>query len=438
MNSVVSSSDTKTVATNGHHSNNGQSHSPRLRGLKCRECGATYELAPKHVCEMCFGPLEVDYNYDVIGQTLSRESIEAGPNSIWRYADLLPVDNAEHRVDLQVGMTPLIHAKNLGKALGLNNLYIKNDTANPTWSFKDRVVSVALTRAREFGFDTAACASTGNLANSVAAHAASAGMNCYVFIPADLEAGKVMNSLVYGPKVVAVKGNYDEVNRLCSEIADRQPKWAFVNINVRPYYSEGSKTLAYEVAEQLGWKAPDHVVIPIASGSMLTKIHKGFGEFIKLGLIEDKKIRVSGAQAEGCNPVAHAFENDLDFVTPVKPKTIAKSLAIGNPADGIYALDIIKETGGAAAQVSDDEIVEGIKLLAQKEGIFTETAGGVTIAVLKKLAEQGKIGADEVTVAYITGIGLKTQEAIQGKVGEPLQIEPNLGSFQTAFDALND
>jgi threonine synthase len=258
-------------------------------------------------------------------------------------------------------------------------------------------------------------------------------MKCFVFIPADLEAGKVMNSLVYAPHVVKVRGNYDEVNRLCSEIADRNSSWAFVNINVRPFYSEGSKTLAYEVAEQLGWQAPDHVVIPIASGSMLTKIHKGFGEFMKLGLIDKKTVRVSGAQAEGCSPVAQAYEAGADFVKPVKPNTIAKSLAIGNPADGIFALDVIRETGGAAAMVSDDEIVEGIRLLAECEGIFTETAGGVTIAVLKKLAEQGKISPDETTVAYITGIGLKTQEAIAGKVGDPYQIDPNLNSFESTL-----
>jgi threonine synthase len=398
--------------------------------LKCRECGAQYALEAKHVCEFCFGPLEVEYDYAVIGQSISREKIERGPHSIWRYADLLPVVGTEY-VNLEAGFTPLLRAGNLAKKLGLRELYIKNDTANPTWSFKDRVVSVALSRARELGFDTVACASTGNLANSVAAHAARAGLRCFVFIPADLEAGKVVNSLVYNPHVVAVKGNYDEVNRLCSEIADRT-NWAFVNVNVRPYYSEGSKTLAYEVAEQLGWKAPDHVVIPIASGSMLTKIYKGFNELGKLGLIEAGSTRVSGAQAEGCSPVARAFAGGHDFVSPVKPDTIAKSLAIGNPADGIYALDIIRKTEGAAEAVTDEEIVEGIKLLAETEGVFTETAGGVTIATLKKLAETGRIGRDEVTVAYITGIGLKTQEAIVGKVGEPTAIEPNLASFEKA------
>ncbi len=426
----------KGQATNGQSRNtqhaiptNRVPTAARLKGLKCRECGADYDLAAKNVCEMCFGPLEVDYDYDAIKKSISREKIASGPASIWRYADLLPVEGAP-QVDLHAGFTPLVRAERLGAKLGIKNLYIKNDTANPTWSFKDRVVSVALSRAVELGFDTAACASTGNLANSVAAHAAHAGLKCFVFIPADLEAGKVMNSLVYAPNVVAVKGNYDEVNRLCSEIADRNASWAFVNINVRPYYSEGSKTLAYEVAEQLGWRAPDHVVIPIASGSQLVKIHKGFGELKKLGLIEDTPVRLSGAQAEGCSPVAHAFETGSDFIKPVKPNTIAKSLAIGNPADGWYALDVIRKTEGAAAMVSDDEIVDGIKLLAECEGIFTETAGGVTIGVLKKLAEQGVIKPDETTVAYITGIGLKTQEAVAGRVGEPFQIEPNLASFE--------
>jgi threonine synthase len=419
----------EAAETAANSQNDPTSTSSRLKGLRCRECGSETELLPKHVCEFCFGPLEVVYDYDVIKQSISRESIEAGPRSIWRYALLLPVEGAP-QVNLEAGFTPLVKADRLAKRLGIKELYIKNDTANPTWSFKDRVVSVALSRAVEFGFTTAACASTGNLANSVAAHAAHAGLKCFVFIPSDLEAGKIMNSLVYAPNVVAVKGNYDEVNRLCSEIADRNPSWAFVNINVRPYYSEGSKTLAYEVAEQLGWKAPDHVVIPIASGSMLTKIHKGFGEFQKLGLIDEKPIRISGAQASGCSPVATAFESGTDFIKPVKPDTIAKSLAIGNPADGWYALDVIQKTNGSAAQVSDQEIIDGIKLLAETEGIFAETAGGVTIGVLKKLAESGRIGKDETVVAYITGGGLKTQEAIADSVGKPHLIEPNLKSFE--------
>ncbi|MDQ3812546.1 MAG: threonine synthase [Armatimonadota bacterium] len=399
--------------------------------MKCRVCDAEYELAPKHVCEFCFGPLEVNYDYEVIRSVISREKIARGPYSIWRYQDLLPVEGTA-RVDLEAGFTPLVRADRLAKRLGIKELYIKNDTANPTWSFKDRVVSVALSRAVEFGFDTVACASTGNLANAVAAHAAHAGLRCFVFIPANLEAAKVVNALVYAPHVVAVRGNYDEVNRLCSEIADRT-NWAFVNVNIRPYYSEGSKTLAFEVAEQLGWRAPDHVVVPIASGSLLTKVHKGFNELKKLNLIADTPIRISGAQAEGCSPVVQAYQQGADFVKPVKPDTIAKSLAIGNPADGIFVLDVIRETNGNAAMVSDDEIVEGIKLLAETEGIFTETAGGVTVGVLKKLAEQGKIKPDETTVAYVTGIGLKTQEAIAGRVGAPYQIDPNLNSFEQAL-----
>lgn len=435
---MTSLTTTAPAKLNGHsetghsetgHSENGQpATAQRLQGLKCRECGADYPITPQHVCELCFGPLEVVYDYDLIQQQISREVIESGPRSIWRYQLLLPVEGTP-QVDLHAGYSPLIKCDNLAKKLGLQSLYIKNDTCNPTWSFKDRVVSTALSRAKEFGFTTAACASTGNLANSVAAHAARAGMDCYVFIPADLEAGKVMNSLVYAPNVIAVEGNYDEVNRLCAEVADRTD-WAFVNVNLRPFYSEGSKTLAYEVAEQLGWQAPDHVVVPIASGSMLCKIHKGLGEMQKLGLIEKKPTRVSGAQAQGCSPVARAWQEGHDFVAPVKPDTIAKSLAIGNPADGIYALDIIRETGGGAAAVSDEEVVNGIKLLAETEGIFTETAGGVTIATLKKLVEDGTIKPEETTVAYITGIGLKTQEAIAGKVGEPLQIKPNLASFE--------
>jgi threonine synthase len=403
----------------------------RLKSLKCRECGAEYPLEARHVCEFCFGPLEVDYDYDVIKTLMTRESIAKGPASIWRYAPLLPVAG-EPKVSLEAGFTPLVRAERLAKKLGIKELYIKNDTANPTWSFKDRVVSVALSRAVELGFDTAACASTGNLANSVAAHAAHAGLKCYVFIPADLEAGKVMNSLIYNPNLLAVDGNYDEVNRLCAEVADRT-NWAFVNVNVRPYYSEGSKTLAYEVAEQLGWQAPDHVVVPVASGSLLTKVHKGFGELIKLGLIDEKTTRVSAAQAEGCSPVASAYLRGDDFVSPVKPNTIAKSLGIGNPADGIYAIDIIKKTGGTAATVTDDEVVDAIKLLAETEGIFTETAGGVTIGVLQKLAESGQIGKDETVVALITGIGLKTQEAVIGKTSQPIHIKPNLASFEDAI-----
>ncbi|MDP1808238.1 MAG: threonine synthase [Actinomycetota bacterium] len=403
-----------------------------IKGLRCRECGREYPIEPVHVCEFCFGPLEVVYDYEAIAAVVSREKITSGPPTIWRYAELLPCSPGAERVDLGSGFTPLVKADNLGKALGLKRLYLKNDTLNPTYSFKDRVVSVALTRAKEFGFNIVACASTGNLANSVAAHAAKAGMAAYVFIPADLEKGKVLTTAVYGPNLVAVDGNYDEVNRLCAEIAGEYP-WAFVNVNIRPYYAEGSKTIAFETAEQLDWRAPDHVVVPIASGSLLTKIKKGFNEMIKVGLIEARSTKISGAQALGCAPVATAFEAGVDIIKPVKPKTIAKSLAIGNPADGYYALKAVNETGGAITTADDDEIVEAIKLLAENEGIFTETAGGVTVAVLKKLVESGKIKPDELTVAYITGLGLKTLEALEGKVGPKATISANLDDFQQAF-----
>lgn len=401
----------------------------KIKGLKCRECGKIYPSEPLHVCEFCFGPLEVDYNYDEIKKVISRKTIESGPKSLWRYIDLLPIEG-KATVGLHAGFTPMIEARNLGKVIGLERLYLKNDTVNhPTLSFKDRVVSVALTRAREFGFDTVACASTGNLANSVAAHAAEAGFKCYVFIPGDLESSKVLGSLIYQPTVVAVNGNYDDVNRLCSEIAGEH-RWAFVNINIRPYYAEGSKTLAYETVEQLEWETPDQVVVPVASGSLLTKIWKGFKEFYHLGLIPSVRTKVNGAQAEGCSPVVRAFREDADFIRPMKPKTIAKSLAIGNPADGYYALMAVKESSGVLEAVSDDEIVEGIKLLAQTEGIFAETAGGVTIAVLKKLVEKGAIKKGESTVAYITGNGLKTQEAVMGALSEPVRIEATLASFE--------
>jgi threonine synthase len=403
------------------------------KGLVCKECKTEYELQATHICELCFGPLEVQYDYDYLWTKVTRESIQAGPNSIWRYKDLLPVPD-EHIIDVGTGMTPLLKANRLARRLGLKNLYIKNDAVNmPTLSFKDRVVSVALSKAKEFGFSTISCASTGNLANSTAAIAAHAGLDCCVFIPADLEAGKVMGTVIYGPTVMAVKGNYDQVNRLCCEVANTYG-WGFVNINLRPYYSEGSKTLGYEVAEQLGWKLPDHIVAPLASGSLFTKIHKGFQEFAKLGLVEDKNVRFSGAQAEGCSPIAQAYAEGRDFVVPVKPNTIAKSIAIGNPADGIYALELARKTNGNIESVTDAEIIEGMKLLAETEGIFTETAGGTTIAVLKKLVEAGKINPDETTVVYITGNGLKTQEAIQGYVSEPLTIEAKLDSFERALE----
>jgi threonine synthase len=401
--------------------------------LKCKECGAEYALEAKHVCEVCFGPLEVQYNYDLLRQKVSRATIEAGPKSIWRYRSFLPVAS-DDVIDVGTGMTPLVKSERLARRLGLKNLYIKNDAVNmPTLSFKDRVVSVALSRARELGFSTVSCASTGNLANSTAAIAAKAGLDCCVFIPSDLEAGKILGTLIYNPILMAVKGNYDQVNRLCSEVANTHG-WGFVNINLRPYYSEGSKTLGYEVAEQLGWKLPDHVVAPIASGSLYTKIYKGFQEFVKVGLVEDKAVRFSGAQAEGCSPVAQAFAEDRDFITPVKPNTIAKSIAIGNPADGVYALEVARKTNGHIESVNDAEVIEGMKLLAETEGIFTETAGGTTIAVLKKLVEAGKIDPDETTVVYITGNGLKTQEAVQGYVGEPLTIDAKLESFENALE----
>jgi threonine synthase len=403
-----------------------------IKGLACKECGTEYDLTPTHICEMCFGPLEVQYDYEYLSRIVTRERIEAGPNSIWRYRDLLP--GGDNPIDVGTGMTPLLKSNRLARRLGLKNLYIKNDAVNmPTLSFKDRVVSIALSKAREFGFSTVSCASTGNLANSTAAIAAYAGLDCCVFIPSDLEAGKVLGTVIYGPKVMAVEGNYDQVNRLCCEVANTHG-WGFVNINLRPYYSEGSKTLAYEVAEQLGWQLPDHIVAPLASGSLFTKIHKGFQEFSKLGLVEAKEVRFSGAQAEGCSPIAKAFAEGRDFVVPEKPNTIAKSIAIGNPADGVYALEIAKKTNGNIAMVNDAEIIEGMKLLAETEGIFTETAGGTTVAVLKKLVEQGKINPDETTVVYITGNGLKTQEAIQGYVGEPLTIEANLESFERAWE----
>ncbi|MFB2920844.1 threonine synthase [Aerosakkonema funiforme] len=404
-----------------------------FKSLKCKECGAEYEPKATHVCEFCFGPLEVAYDYDALRRTVTRETIQAGPNSIWRYRPFLPVAT-NNPIDVGTGMTPLVRANRLARRLGLKKLYIKNDAVNmPTLSFKDRVVSVALTRARELGFSTVSCASTGNLANSTAAIAAHAGLDCCVFIPADLEAGKVLGTLIYGPTVMAVQGNYDQVNRLCCEVANTHG-WGFVNINLRPYYSEGSKTLGYEVIEQLGWELPDRIVAPLASGSLFTKIYKGFREFIEVGLVEEKHVRFSGAQAEGCSPIAQAFREERDFIKPVKPSTIAKSIAIGNPADGVYALEIARKTGGNIESVNDAEIVEGIKLLAETEGIFTETAGGTTVAVLKKLVEAGKIDPEETTVVYITGNGLKTQEAVQGYIGEPLTIEPKLESFERALE----
>jgi threonine synthase len=405
----------------------------RIRGLECRECGELYAAEARHVCDMCFGPVEVAYDYDVIRASVSRASIAAGPRTLWRYRALLPIEG-ERVVDTHAGFTPLVQAHNLGRELGLKNLWIKNDTVNPTFSFKDRPVSIASTRAMELGFEVLSCASTGNLAGAVAAHAAKAGMRACIFIPSDLEPAKILGASIYEPTIFAVDGNYDDVNRLSSEIADVYPSWAFVNINLRPYYSEGSKTLAFEVAEQLGWRRPDAVVVPIASGSMFTKIHKGFAELEKVGLVDAGRApRMIGAQADGCSPVVQAARAGTYDVQPVRPNTIAKSLAIGNPADGYYALKIVEQTGGALEAVSDDEIVEGIRLLARTEGIFAETAGGVTIGVLKKLVAAGKFDVDELVVAYITGNGFKTVDAVADQVTPPLHVAPTLASFQAAF-----
>ena len=381
-------------------------------------------------CERCFGPLEVVYDYEALAAQPLRSVFASGPRSIWRYEPLLPVDRIAE-IDLQPGWSPLVHSQRLGRALGLRQLYIKNDSVNPTWSFKDRVVGVAIAAARRFGFEVVACASTGNLAHAVAAHAARAGLRACVFIPKGLERGKVVATAAYGPTIVEVEGNYDEVNRLCAEIAEEH-RWAFVNVNLRPYYSEGGKTLGFEVAEQLGWRAPDHVVVPVASGSLLVKIHKGLQELQRTGVIPDLRTRVHGAQAAGCAPVASAFAEGREEIHPVKPNTIARSLAIGAPADGRYVLRLARDTGGRVLAVTDEEIVEGIRLLAETEGIFTETAGGVTIGVLRALAGQGAFAAEDVVVAYVTGIGLKTLEAVETRLTPPITIRPALREFERA------
>ncbi|MDE2695905.1 MAG: threonine synthase [Chloroflexota bacterium] len=403
------------------------------QALRCRECEREYPLEPSFFCQLCFGPLEVDYDYEAISKVMTRESVAAGPPTLWRYAPLLPCD-PDYKVDLGTGYTPLLRADRLAEAIGLDTLWIKNDTVNPTWSFKDRVVSVAIARARQFGFTGIACASTGNLANSVAAHGAHAGMDTFVFIPDDLEEGKVVGSAIYSPALVMVRGSYDDVNRMCTELSHDQP-WAFVNINVRPYYAEGSRTLAYEVAEQLGWRTPDHCVVPMASGSLFTKIWKGFKEFHEVGLIDEPRTRMSGAQAAGCSPISTAYaEGTLNF-RPQKPDTIARSLAIGNPADGYYALKTMQDTEGGAEMATDPEIVDAVKLLAETEGIFAETAGGVTVACLKRMVESGHIRRDEETVAFITGGGLKTIEAVQGQLTEPLRVPASSDAFLEALEA---
>jgi threonine synthase len=400
-----------------------------MKALKCRECGREYPLAATHVCEYDFGPLEVAYDYDRIRQSMTRAAIQSRPKSMWRFRELLPVAG-DPTVGLEVGGTPLIRADRLAKRLGIRELWIKNDAVNyPTLSFKDRVVSVALSRARELGFSTVACASTGNLANSVAANAAASGLKAYVFIPSDLEHSKIVNSWIYGANVIGIKGHYDEVNRLCAEIAGKYP-WAFVNVNMRPYYAEGSKSLGLEIVEQSGWRIPQHTVIPMASGSLLTKVHKSYGEAIKLGLAPESEYSIHGAQATGCSPISAAQKAGLDFFKPVKPNTIAKSLAIGTPADGFYALRVMKDTGGRAEDVTDEEIREGIKLLAECEGIFAETAGGVTVGVARKLIAAGAIPAGESAVLCITGNGLKTIDAVALHADFTREIRPSLHEFE--------
>ena len=400
-----------------------------VKGLKCRECGREYPKEPLYVCEFCFGPLGVDYDYSAIRKNLSRKIILSREKNLWRYLELLPLDDPPTD-GLHSGFTPLIRAHRLGRELGLREVYVKDDSVNhPTLSFKDRVVAVALSKAKEFGFDTVACASTGNLANSVSSQSAIANLRSFIFIPANLEMGKIIGCLIYAPNLVAVEGNYDEVNRLCSEVAASY-HWAFVNINIRPYYGEGSKTYVYEIVEQLGWRAPQHIVVPVAGGSLISKIWKGLGEFYRLGLIERFETKIYAAQAKGCSPVVTAIKENSEIIKPVNPETIAKSLAIGNPADGYYALKTVKESGGWGEEVSDEEIIEGMKLLARTEGIFTETAGGVTVAATRKLIEQGRISRDELVVISITGNGLKTQEAVAERIGKPIRIKPNLASFE--------
>jgi threonine synthase len=396
-------------------------------GLKCKECGHRVPVKPVHVCEQCFGPYEVEYDYAAMAAKVTRESIARGPKSLWRYKDLLPVDKPV--TGFHSGFTPLKRADRLAKHLGCRELYIKDDSCNyPTYSYKERVVSVAISKAVEFGFDTVGCASTGNLANSVAAHAASCGIKCYVMIPHDLEQGKVLGSLVFGPTMVRIRGNYDDVNRLCTEIADKYG-WAIVNVNLRPYYTEGAKTFGFEIAEQLGWALPQHTVVPTAGGTILPKIYKGYQELIKLGLVEDNKPKIYSAQPAGCNPVVKAIHKGMDIIEPQKPNTIAKSLAIGNPADGYYAYHVVKDSGGWAESATDPEIIAAIQLLAKTEGIWTEPAGGTTLAAAIKLIASGRIPKDESIVISITGNGLKTLEAVQDALPYPVVIDPKLSEF---------
>jgi threonine synthase len=407
-----------------------------VKGLECRECGQQYPKEPLHVCETCFGPLEVVYDYERIRKSISREKILSRSKNLWRYRELLPIDG-EPRAGLYSGFTPLIRASRLAEVFGVKELYIKDDSVNhPTFSYKDRVVSVAISKAIEFGFDTVSCASTGNLANAVAAHAAKAGLNCYVFIPDGLEQGKIIGSAIYGPRTVAIKGNYDDVNRLCSEIADKYG-WAFVNVNLRPYYAEGAKTHGFEVAEQLGWKLPRHIVVASAGGTILPKIAKAFKELKQVGLVEDGECKIYSAQASGCAPIIQALRRGTDLISPVKPETIATSIAIGNPADGYYVLQAVKESGGWGESVTDAEILDGVKLLARTEGIFTEPAGGTEVAVTRKLIQQGRIPRDESIVISVTGNGYKTLEAVAKSVEQPFTIKANLKNFDELYFELN-
>lgn len=408
-----------------------------IKGLKCRECDREYHVDPIYVCEFCFGPLEVIYDYEKIKQSLTRDKIQSRPHNLWRYRELLPIDGEPFDA-FHSGFTPLVKADNLAKLLGVKELYIKDDSvSHPTLSFKDRVVAVALAKAREFNFDTVACASTGNLAHAVSAQGARAGFKRFIFIPASLEYSKIIASLAYEPNLIAVDGNYDEVNRLCSEVANKY-HWAFVNINIRPFYAEGSKTYGFEIVEQLGWRTPDNVVVPCASGSLITKVWKSFKEMKEIGLIEKVNTKVFAAQATGCSPIVAAIKQGIDIIKPVKPNTIAKSLAIGNPADGFYATQVIKESKGFGEDVSDGEIIDAMKLLAKTEGIFTETAGGVTLASAIKLIKAGYIKKDGLTVLCITGNGLKTQEALMGHTNEPHYIKPNLASFEETLKKIQE
>lgn len=406
-----------------------------LTTLKCRECGRTSEPGAASVCEYCFGPLDVDYNYGRISKLVTKKRIRKGPASIWRYIEFLPLDGTR-LIDLSPGFTPLQPAERLAAELGIRNLFIKNETVNPTFSCKDRMVAVAVSRAVELGYDTVACASTGNLANSLAAHAARAGLKSFIFIPHDAEPVKLTCTSVYDPVLIAVRGSTARINALCNEVMNRWP-WAFVNINLRPYYSEGAKTIAYEIAEQLDWQAPDHVVVPVASGSMLTKIHKGFTELVLAELLRTQHVAMHGVQAEGCSPVATAFQKKSELIQPVNPATIAKSLAIGNPADGLYALKIIRETGGSAVAVSDNEIIQGMKLLARMEGIFAEPAGGAAIAALDKLARARAFKPTDKVVAVVSGLGMKTPETIQDRLKSPRAIEPTIERLEEFFDEMN-